>query len=106
VRSAVTAYILFPQLGSHFYEWQSVTAKSPWGCRQRPTVFYQMTTCTNTCTVSPLAACCAAGACPESWNASTGVEVAAVAGSGNVTYTVQQQDSPFFWIACQNGQLG
>jgi hypothetical protein len=46
----------------------------------------------------------AAGACPTNWNESTGVELAPLAGSGNFTYTVQQQDGPFFWLACQNNQ--
>lgn len=45
-----------------------------------------------------------AGACPANWSASTGVELAPLAGSGNITYTVQQQDAPAFWLACQNGQ--
>uniref|UniRef100_A0A383V7N1 Phytocyanin domain-containing protein n=1 Tax=Tetradesmus obliquus TaxID=3088 RepID=A0A383V7N1_TETOB len=45
-----------------------------------------------------------AGTCPANWSASTGVELAPLAGSGNITYTVQQQDGPSFWLACQNGQ--
>ncbi|WIA14158.1 hypothetical protein OEZ85_002700 [Tetradesmus obliquus] len=44
------------------------------------------------------------GACPANWSASAGVELAPLAGSGNITYTVQQQDAPAFWLACQNGQ--
>jgi hypothetical protein len=46
----------------------------------------------------------AGGACPGIWNASTGVELAPLAGNGNVTYTVQPQDAPRFRLICQNGQ--